>query len=147
MTPGASTELDASEDQLKSLAASLPAVHVASGQVASVNLTLHRGAVISGRMRFADGSPAIGAGVEWEPFESIFFRAGYRDYRNKVLSPLAEALQSFVSVLDSSRKAVSDDEGRFRIYGLPPGKYVVSTIIGLNHGAGQIIMEGGSAAP
>jgi hypothetical protein len=66
---------------------------------------------------------------------------------NKVLSPLAEALQSFVSVLDSSRKAVSDDEGRFRIYGLPPGKYVVSTIIGLNHGPGQIIMEGGSAAP
>ena len=144
VTPGALTAWDASEDQLKSLIPSLPAVHVAAGQVASVNLTLHRGAVISGRIQFADGSPAIGAGVEWEPVENIRFRAGLR---NKVLSPLAEALQSFVPVQDSSRKAVSDDEGRYRIYGLPPGKYVVSTIIGLNHGSGQIIMDNGGGAP
>ncbi len=112
VTPGAWTAWDASEEQLKSLIPSLPSVHVAAGQVASVNLTLHRGAVISGRMQFADGSPAIGAGVEWEPAENIRFRAGLR---NKVLSPLADALQSFVPVQDSSRKVVSDDEGRYRI--------------------------------
>jgi hypothetical protein len=143
VTPGALTDLQASEDELKRLIPSLPSVSIAVGQVASVNLTLHRGAVISGRMQFADGSPAIGAGVVWEPADNILFRGGYR---NKVLTPLAHALQSFGSVQESSRKAVADDEGRYRLYGLPPGKYVVSTMIGLNHGSGQIITDKGSAS-
>ena len=47
-----------SEDQLESLIASLPQVHVGAGQTAGVSLTLHRGAVIGGRMQFADGSPS-----------------------------------------------------------------------------------------
>jgi hypothetical protein len=73
VTPGALTDPQASEDELKRLIPSLPSVSIAAGQVASVNLTLHRGAVISGRMQFADGSPAIGAGVVWSRLTISFF--------------------------------------------------------------------------
>ena len=71
--PGAAaaTNWNLSEAQLKDLIASVPQVHVAVGQTASVNLTLHRGAVIAGRMQFADGSPVIGAMFGCEPVESV----------------------------------------------------------------------------
>ena len=71
ITPGvAAMDWSLSEDQLKSLIASLPQVHVGVGQTAIVSLTLHRGAVIAGRMQFADGSPVIGAMVGCESIES-----------------------------------------------------------------------------
>ena len=59
LTPGTSAAADtATDEQLKVLIASMPTVHVAAGQVASINLTLHRGSVIAGRVQFADGTPA-----------------------------------------------------------------------------------------
>ncbi len=44
----------------------MPVVHVAAGKTVRISLKLHRGAVISGRARYADGSPATGAGVNCE---------------------------------------------------------------------------------
>ncbi|RXH53925.1 hypothetical protein [Granulicella sibirica] len=50
ITPGAAAAMDfsLSEERLESLIASPPQVHVVAGQTASVSLTLHHGAVITG---------------------------------------------------------------------------------------------------
>ncbi len=141
ITPGAAAAMDwsLSEDQLKSLIASLPQVHVGAGQTASVSLTLHRGAVIAGRMQFADGSPVIGAMVGCDLIDSVQRLESLLrlENRGKVASPRQEALQSFASTS-------TDDVGRYRIFGLPPGKYLVTTMIAMDHSSGRIVMTDGS---
>lgn len=149
ITPGATTAMDwsLSEDQLKSLIASLPQVHVGAGQTASVSLTLHRGAVISGRMQFADGSPVIGAWVGCESIEETqrLETALRPENRGKVASPRQEALQSLAALQSVRPKFLTDDEGRYRIFGLPPGKYLVSTMMFLDHSPGHVVMNDGSS--
>jgi hypothetical protein len=149
ITPGAAAAMDfsLSEDQLKSLIASLPQVHVGAGQTASVSLTLRRGAVIAGRMQFADGSPVIGAMVGCESIDSVLRLENLLrpENRGKVVSPRQEALQSLSSSQDLPQRALTtDDEGRYRIFGLPPGKYLVSTTMAMDHGSERVIMNDGS---
>jgi hypothetical protein len=149
ITPGAAAAMDfsLSEDQIKSLIASLPQVHVAAGRTASVSLTLHRGAVITGRMQFADGSPVIGAMVGCESIERIrrLESALRPENRAKVLSPRQEALQLLSSTQKITQRALTtDDEGRYRIFGLPPGKYILSTMIAMDHSSEGIVMTDGS---
>jgi hypothetical protein len=101
ITPGATAAMDfsLSEDQIKSIIASLPQVQVGAGRTANVSLTLHRGAVIAGRMQFADGSPVIGAMVACESIDSVrrLESALRPENRAKVVSPRQEALQSLSS--------------------------------------------------
>jgi hypothetical protein len=148
ITPGAAAAMDwsLSENQLKSLIASLPQVHVGAGQTASVSLTLHRGAVIAGRMQFADGSPVIGAIVGCESIDSVsrLENALRPENRGKVASPRQEALQLLASSQSVGPKFLTDDEGRYRIFGLPPGKYLVSTMMFLNHSSERVVMSDGS---
>jgi hypothetical protein len=137
VTPGASVDEHdtASEDELKTLISTLPTVQVAAGQTATLNLTLHRGGVIAGRMQFADGSPAIGMTVECEHAVDYWHRP---DLRNRNLSPLEQTLRSTLQSLETSVPAMSgitDDEGRYRISALPPGKYIVATEFTLDHSA------------
>jgi hypothetical protein len=149
ITPGAAAAMDfsLSEDQLKSLIASLPQVHVGAGQTASVSLTLRRGAVIAGRMQFADGSPVIGAMVGCESIDSVLRLENLLrpENRGKVVSPRQEALQSLSSSQNLPQRALTtDDEGRYRIFGLPPGKYLVATMMALDHSSERVIMNDGS---
>jgi hypothetical protein len=141
VTPGATMPMTASGDQLKRVVASLAVVTVGVGQVASVNLTLHRGAVISGRMRYADGSPAIGMPVSAGSPEEITLPA---NARNMTLSPLQDALQSLTHPQAREQNVFTDDEGRFRMFGLPPGKYLVGTMIALDHNSTKVTMDDGS---
>jgi hypothetical protein len=149
ITPGAAAAMDfsLSEDQLKSLIASLQQVRVGAGQTASVSLTLHRGAVISGRMQFADGSPVIGAIVGCDSIDSVLrLESALRpENRAKVASPRQEALISLSSSQNLPQRALTtDDEGRYRIFGLPPGKYIVSTMMAMDHGSERVVMNDGS---
>jgi hypothetical protein len=150
VTPGAVEAMDwsLSDDQLKSLIASLPQVHVGAGQTASVSLTLHRGAVIAGRMQFTDGSPVIGATVGCESIESVLrLESALRpENRGKVASPRQQALQLLASSQSIRPNFLTDDEGRYRIFGLRPGKYLVSTAIALDHSSGRVVMNDGSNA-
>jgi hypothetical protein len=148
ITPGAASAMDfsLSEDQLKSLIASLPEVHVGAGQTASVNVTLRRGAVITGRMQFADGSPVVGAMFGCEQIDSAqrFENAMRPENRGRIVSPRQEALQRLASSELARQNPLTDDEGRYRISGLLPGKYLVSTMMALDHSSERVIMNDGS---
>ncbi|MEI9980872.1 MAG: carboxypeptidase-like regulatory domain-containing protein [Edaphobacter sp.] len=144
VTPGTSAAVDvATDEQLKQLIASMPVVHIKAGQVASVNVTLHRGAVIAGRVQFADGSPAIGAQVGWELAERDI---GIQSVRLARPSPLQEIVRLFEYDTQHNHGGMIDDEGHYRIFGLPPGKYIVSTVIVSQLGSGRVIMSDGSDA-
>jgi hypothetical protein len=127
----------ATDEQLKRLMVSMPMVHVKAGQVASVNLTLHRGGAIAGRVEFADGGPAIGVQVMGELAERDLAIQSVRMARP---SPLLEIMRSFEYYERRDHvSAVTDDEGRYRLFGLPPGKYIVSTIITSQLGSGRVM--------
>ena len=141
--PGAAaaTNWNLSEAQLKDLIASVPQVHVAVGQTASVNLTLHRGAVIAGRMQFADGSPVIGAMFGCEPVESV----PLPENRLRVPSLLQDALITLASSQDDpAARRLTDDEGQYRIAGLSPGKYIVTTMMSMVHNSASVVMKDGN---
>jgi len=148
--PGAAAVMDwtLSEEQIKTLLASLPRVHVSAGQTASVNVTLHRGAVITGRLQFADGSPAVGAAVGCESVESAQRLENMMrpENRGKAVSPRQRAVQLLASSQNAGPKIVTDDEGRYRIFGLAPGKYLVDTMMFLDHSSGRVEMSDGSNA-
>lgn len=143
VTPNTTANPHATDEQLKSLFASMPTVHVAAGQVASVNLILHRGAVVAGRVQYADGSPAIGVNVGWELME---IDTGIKAVRLQRQSPMQQTMEEFE--VDTHRYHVStDDEGRYRIFGLWPGKYIVGITILSEFGAGNVVMSDGSRSP
>jgi len=115
------------------LTAKLVVVHVDMNRASTADLVLHRGGAVAGRLHFQDGSPAVGALVSVEPAaaESLWgFAAGYR--------PLAMALMGRMNTIyavgDPGFSTLTDDDGRYRISGLPPGEYRVSA---------KVIMSGG----
>ena len=133
LTPGAQAQSAPVRQQI----ASLPAVHVAIGQVASANLTLSRGGVLGGRVQFADGSPVIGAPVTFQAADS---RLAQTEEELSYL-PLQNAEQENIGsfrVFQGNR--TTDDEGHFRISGLLPGKYLVVTMITTDQGAAQVLV-------
>jgi hypothetical protein len=141
--PGSLADANASAEDLKHLLASLPAVHVAAGQVASVKLSLHRGGVIAGRVRFADGSPMIGASVAWELAEK---NLAIKSVRLASASPLLETVRRFEYYTSHDRRIATDDTGNYRVFGLPPGNYIVSTILFSQFGStAQVLLSNGSS--
>jgi Carboxypeptidase regulatory-like domain len=76
-----------------------------------VTITLIRGGVITGRVTTPEGEPVVGAPVS----PSMVRDAGGNPVRRNV-----------------ERAAYTDDRGVYRLFGLPPGAYVVST-----HGGGS----------
>ena len=78
----------ASVEQLREMVKVLATVHVGSGQEATIRLGLHRGAVLFGTMRYADGSPATGVGVFCEPEVSLQERLRASGAGSKPLSPV-----------------------------------------------------------
>lgn len=70
----------------------------------NVTLTLVKGGVITGRVTDADGEPMEGARVDLSVIEGAF--SGIPDYLGEL--------------------GLTDDRGIYRIYGLPPGKYMAS---------------------
>lgn len=86
----------AERDRLNSL---LTRVSVTAGGTASVQVTIYRGATISGSVSFDDGSPAAGIPVR---------------------------AMSAVNATGSGSFATTDDRGHFRLNGLSDGTYLVA---------------------
>ncbi len=108
------------------VAALLPHVAVTVGQTSSITIRLERGAEFSGTVSFDDGAPVIGAQI--------------RLYRSsKSGDKWSEALQPPNA---GWLQMTTDDLGRFRVPGLPSGKYLVSARFPVNGGSGNAILGG-----
>jgi len=104
----------------------VPLVHVAPDGIAQANITLHRGGVIAGRVTFDDGSPAAkvtvrlrasGVPEHYEAWPGIFYAA---------------------LALYQVNQTMTDDEGRYRIAGIAPGKYDIGANLIISYPARQI---------
>jgi hypothetical protein len=105
--------LDVNYGARKSLGPGLPFALEAGKTLAGVDFRLTPAAAISGVVRKADGDPLVNGTV-------VASRQGYVNGR-----------KGLISVGNSN----TDDLGAYRIYGLPPGKYVVSAELrGLSSG-------------
>jgi hypothetical protein len=103
---------DMTSETIKKVSAVLPAVQVEAGKTASAEITLNRGASISGTVTYDDGTPAIGVDVRLEA-----------ETDNPKAKPrLPEALMR-------KSTATSDDHGHYRINGWPAGKYVLGATL------------------
>lgn len=91
----------------------VPHVNVRASATAEVNLELHRGGSISGRLQFEDGAPIVDAFIRAEPAEATNDDLRVRPYY------LEQALR-----IEADR-VLSDSDGRFTIVSLRPGKYTV----------------------
>jgi protocatechuate 3,4-dioxygenase beta subunit len=94
-------------------------IQLADGQqLANVNLALARGAVIAGQVLDEDGEPLARAMVQVLRYQYV--------RGEKRLTP--------------SGGDQSDDRGQYRVYGLPPGEYVVSATAGAMDGPMRRVM-------
>jgi hypothetical protein len=113
--------LDAeSREHLKDAARTPPqgstVIEVASGLPVTVDVTIERGASVSGTIRYDDGSPAIGILVGLE-------RKNSKGAWEPALESTLQTFSFFSRTHDGSE--ATDSAGRFHIDGMPPGEYIV----------------------
>ena len=91
----------------------IPVVHVVADHPSTVEVTLARGAAISGVISWDDGSPVTGAMVRVKPAK------GEKDPPSQFgMLAMSGNILSLISM--------SDDQGHYRISGLAPGDYLVT---------------------
>ncbi|MDQ2776081.1 MAG: hypothetical protein M3Y57_14370 [Acidobacteriota bacterium] len=84
----------------------------------------------------------IGATVEWELAEN---NLALESVRLATPSPLLETVRKFEYYTSHNRRVATDDIGNYRIFGLPPGNYIVSTILPSQFGStAQVLLSDGS---
>jgi len=98
-----------SDEARRKLLADIPRVVVQTGQNLHINIPLRRGGVITGQILYDDGSPASQIGV------TVQIRNPKNEWKH---------LNTFFST-DSSTWVRTNDEGRFRLTGLPAGEFVL----------------------
>lgn len=108
------------EALLRKIAHYMTPISVTAGHTTQIEVDLIRGAVISGAVRFEDGSPAVSVGV------GLLQRNEKGEWRPARAQHLASHNSSF-----------TDDQGNYRFSGLPAGEYLVRASIELN----QIILD------
>jgi Carboxypeptidase regulatory-like domain len=103
----------APKDVKDALAAAYPPVAVAANRMTTIDIVLNKGAVIAGTVRFDDGAPDSGAMV------SVL--------RKDQSGKWAE----FATQETYGSGAPTDDQGDFRLTGLPAGEYLLRTTLAL----------------
>ncbi|MGA2217716.1 MAG: carboxypeptidase-like regulatory domain-containing protein [Terracidiphilus sp.] len=99
----------AGDDALKTVQSSAEKIVVQPNLTLHVDVRLERGASIGGTVRYDDGSPASGVNPMLMTLD--------KDGKWKLLGNL------------TAMPVQSDDRGRYRISGLPPGKYAVKAAL------------------
>jgi hypothetical protein len=90
-------------------------VHVVADRQSTANVTIARGAAISGVISWDDGSPVTGAIFTVTPV------------KGDAKPPLQFGMLAMASML--SALSISDDLGHYRISGLAPGDYIVTATL------------------
>ena len=124
------------DPEVRARVAKIPSITVTGTDSARAEITLERGAAISGRVLFDDGSPAAG-------WTLSVVKPGTKE---NVSDAVQAAMNQSLAMSGAVQLAKSDDLGHFRITGLGAGDYAVrATMIAPSIGvtAGNI-MEGGS---
>lgn len=95
-------------------------IDVSNGLPVNIDLTLQRGAAISGIILYDDGSPAIGMMVELE-----------RENKTGTWESVLESSTQGYSFFEEGPDATTptDSAGHFRIDGLPAGNYIVHAFL------------------
>jgi hypothetical protein len=99
------------------IAAKIPTITVTGTDAARADLRLDRGASVSGRILFDDGSPAAG----W--LISVVKPKSVEDPMEAAAAMMSQAMS--MSGGGSTVASKTDDIGHFRISGLPSGEYVL----------------------
>jgi hypothetical protein len=110
------TAMDTGADMKKPLPG-VPVVHVVAEHAANLDVSMQRGAAVSGTVRWDDGSPVAGAHVQILSIKS-----------DPKKMPMQFAMLAGISAGSgglSSLLSVTDDLGHFRLSGLAPGEYRV----------------------
>jgi len=98
-------------------------VHVAAEHTAMADVTMERGAAVSGTILWDDGSPVTGA------IMTVGSAKG-----ESAQAPAQFGMLAMASIL--SALSISDDQGHFRLSGLAPGDYVVKATLQTGQQAG-----------
>jgi len=101
-------------------------VHVAADQLAKADVSLTRGGVVSGRAAFDDGSPAVTWDVWLVPVEAKSLNNQPSQYDG--ISEAADGMERL-------GYSTTDDDGNFRLAGIPPGKYLMVAQLSIDSGA------------
>ncbi len=101
------------------IARAVPRVTVQANLPASVDITLQRGAAITGTVLYDDGSPAVGLDVE------LLVRQPVAGKPDKWVEPRTGPVGSNASV-------TTDDRGVFRMSGLPAREYLIAARLRLS---------------
>jgi hypothetical protein len=113
----------------KKLLPGIPIVHVAADRMSVGDVTITRGAAISGTVLWDDGTPVTQAHV------AVVSATG------ETKEPPTQFAMLAMSGVLMSLLAITDDQGHFRIAGLAPGEYLVSATLQANNG---LNMTGGA---
>ena len=108
-------DLASSDPAVKARIAALPTVTITETGSPHVALQLVRGAAVSGRILYDDGSPASGWTVMPVPV------GAEDDSYNSAATAMAPAM----AIAGGGGSIKTDDQGRYRISGLPAGDYLV----------------------
>jgi hypothetical protein len=103
-------------EMVKRLREAAPVVKVSGSTIASVDLELQRGAALSGKVVYSDGSPAGQLPLQIEAAD-----AKKADDKTS----LVDAGALFRTLMMQQTRQ-TDDLGHFRLAGIPPGSYVLS---------------------
>jgi protocatechuate 3,4-dioxygenase beta subunit len=109
---------------------SLPTVTIAAGKISAISVGIHRGAAITGVVRYEDGSPV--PETEVEPL--------IRDSNGKWKTPPKS--QSDQRLFGGNYG--TDDRGHFRIHELPPGEYSLK-LLSYTQGQGTLTIYFGDS--
>jgi hypothetical protein len=93
-------------------------VKVGTQGTQTFDISLERGAIVSGRVVYSDGSPAIQVSIEFQNTADPSPRAGSPQLQ---LGDISRS--EFVH-----RDSETDDQGRFRIAGITPGNYRIAAV-------------------
>ncbi len=112
---------DAGEADLKVMGKKLlenaPVVQVRGAEIARIDIDLQRGAVLSGRVLYSDGAPAAQLPVSAQ--KSVDAKPG---------PPQAIDMAAVMAAFLLQQRLGTDDQGRFRIAGIPPGSYRLAVV-------------------